>query len=268
MKTILKTLSLIAVFVYPRISQGLETDVSSQIGWDHLKQEWSSDLTSPLSGKAQDLLWIGGGLTLLVVATQNTTAHPLQESWSERKPLGGLSRFGDLSGQMLPNIIYLIGFGAHYYQTDNLDSHRRAWLMAKASAYSGLVTTVLKYSIREPRPDNGNEKNAFPSGHSTSAFAFASVVASEHEWYYGAAGYALATFVAASRINDNRHWLQDVLAGATIGASYGVGLAQKYSPTNKTSHGSSQTQSATESFAFVIPTDDMRGVAGYFATSF
>ncbi len=268
MKEILKTLCLIAIFTYSQISLCLETDVSTQIGWDHLKQEWPSDLTSPLTGQAQNLLWLGGGLTILVVATQNSIAHPLQESWSERKPLGSLSRFGDLSGQMLPNIFYLIGFGAHYYQTDSLDSHRRAWLMTKASAYSGLATTVLKYSIREPRPDNGNERNAFPSGHSTSAFAFASVVASEHEWYYGVASYALATFVAASRINDNRHWLQDVVAGATIGASYGIGLAQKYTPSHKTADDNSSRTTPSESFAFVIPTDDMRGVAGFFATSF
>jgi hypothetical protein len=38
--------------------------------------------------------------------------------------------------------------------------------------------------------------------------------------------YSLAGFVAYSRMNDNQHWLHDVLAGATIGTSYGVGISE------------------------------------------
>lgn len=34
----------------------------------------------------------------------------------------------------------------------------------------------------------------------------------------------MAAFVGFSRINDNAHYLHDVLAGATIGATYGIGV--------------------------------------------
>ncbi len=67
-------------------------------------------------------------------------------------------------------------------------------------------------------------KRSFPSGHTTTAFAFASVVAMEHEWYLGAGAYALASFVAYSRMNDNEHYLHDVAMGATLGTVFGVAL--------------------------------------------
>ena len=100
----------------------------------------------------------------------------------------------------------------------------RSVLMVKSTLYSVFLTSALKYTVREPRPSNGNERNSFPSGHSTTAFAFASVVGAEHEWYWGALAYSLAGLVAFSRMNDNRHYIHDVVAGATIGMSYGLGL--------------------------------------------
>ena len=95
--------------------------------------------------------------------------------------------------------------------------------MLKASAFAGGTTTVLKRVFNERRPDKG-DRLSFPSGHSTTAFAFASVVAMEHEWYYGVSAYSLASLVAMSRINDNVHYLHDVVFGATIGITYGVSL--------------------------------------------
>jgi membrane-associated phospholipid phosphatase len=95
--------------------------------------------------------------------------------------------------------------------------------MFKATAYAAFVTTVIKYAAREPRPNNIQEKNSFPSGHTTTAFAFASVVAVQHEWYWGMLALGGAGLTAYSRMNDGRHFLHDVLAGMTIGTSYGLG---------------------------------------------
>ena len=125
---------------------------------------------------------------------------------------------------MYPNLIY-IGYGL---LSASLGSERgllRAEEMALASAYSGIVTSILKVSFREARPNsNGADKKSMPSGHSTTAFAFAGVVGAEHPWYLAVPAYTLATITAYSRINDNKHYLHDVMAGATIGISYALGI--------------------------------------------
>lgn len=74
----------------------------------------------------------------------------------------------------------------------------------------------LKYTVREKRPDSG-ARNSFPSGHTATAFTGAELVRSEYGWAYGLAAYSVATTVAFMRLYNDRHWLNDVLAGASIG---------------------------------------------------
>jgi membrane-associated phospholipid phosphatase len=60
--------------------------------------------------------------------------------------------------------------------------------------------------------------DAFPSGHATVAFALAACLADEiHRPWATAFLYAGATGTAWSRLNDDKHWLSDVLAGAAVG---------------------------------------------------
>ena len=77
-------------------------------------------------------------------------------------------------------------------------------------------------------------KSSFPSGHATTAFAFAGVIAAEHGWVYGTPAMLLAAFVGYSRINDNQHRTHDVIAGATIGltSAYGIYLAHQKTHTS------------------------------------
>lgn len=56
------------------------------------------------------------------------------------------------------------------------------------------------------------------------AFAFASMVTMEHGYAWGIPAHLAALGIAYSRVNDGRHWLSDIVAGATIGASYGIGV--------------------------------------------
>lgn len=44
--------------------------------------------------------------------------------------------------------------------------------------------------------------------------------------------FTLAGFVAYSRINDNAHYLHDVVGGAVIGTGYGLGLHYLYKDKN------------------------------------
>jgi membrane-associated phospholipid phosphatase len=77
----------------------------------------------------------------------------------------------------------------------------------------------VKRAVRRDRPTG--ECCAFPSGHAASAFAAASVL--ERHLGYRASWPALvaATYVATSRLVDNRHFLSDVIFGAALGEAAG-----------------------------------------------
>lgn len=196
---------------------------SNSFAWD--TTNFKDEAFSPFTTSARNVLMVGTGLTLTVLLLEDSIVDYTQNEVANDKPLGSLSKFGDLSGQLLPNAIYALGQSLAGVNGDP-EGYRRAIGMLKASAYASGVTTALKYTIREPRPINGHkDKNSFPSGHTTTAFAFSGYVLGEHGWAWGTPALALSTFVGISRINDNRHFLHDVLAGATIGLSYGLGIA-------------------------------------------
>lgn len=92
----------------------------------------------------------------------------------------------------------------------------RAAITATAYAAMGIIVNVGKVSFRERRPDS-NARNSFPSGHTATAFMGAELVRQEYGGAYGWGAYTLATGIAALRLYNERHWLNDVIAGAGIG---------------------------------------------------
>lgn len=183
----------------------------------------TQDIASPVSTDAAYSFWAGTAVTTFLLITEDNISDVATENTSNRKPLGDASKFGDLYGQVYPNMIYFAGMGLHGLFSNNRKSYGRAGHMFKATLYSSLAATILKYTLREPRPNASHEKNSFPSGHTTTAFAFATVVASQHEWYWGVLALTGAAVTGYSRMNDGRHFLHDVSAGITIGVSYGLG---------------------------------------------
>lgn len=190
-------------------------------------QQVKNDFTLPLTASS-DFLLTGVAITGGLVLTRDQTVDPLQAETSEEKPMGRYSKFGDMSGQMYPCIFYVAGMQTYSYFASDSTAHDYAALMVKSTLYSSIVTGILKTAIREPRPDNPNELTSFPSAHATRAFAFASTIYSLHGWAWGVPAYTIATAVAYSRMNDNRHYLHDVVAGAIIGMSYGLSLTEQY----------------------------------------
>jgi membrane-associated phospholipid phosphatase len=69
------------------------------------------------------------------------------------------------------------------------------------------------------RPDSSN-RYSFPSGHTAQAFIAAEFMRQEYKdvspWY-GVAGYAVAATTGYLRMYNNKHWFNDVIAGAGIG---------------------------------------------------
>jgi PAP2 superfamily protein len=84
---------------------------------------------------------------------------------------------------------------------------------------SQAFTQGLKYVARRDRPTG--ECCAFPSGHAATAFATASIL-ERHLGYRGAWPTLVgASYVALSRITDNRHFLSDVVFGSALGIATG-----------------------------------------------
>ena len=75
---------------------------------------------------------------------------------------------------------------------------------------------------------NGN--SSFPSGHSTLAFAAATVYAKEYKNIPAIPiiAYSVASLVSLSRITENRHWTTDILAGAALGFLSGTQVVNNY----------------------------------------
>lgn len=84
---------------------------------------------------------------------------------------------------------------------------------------AGLVNAV-KYTVKRERPD-GRAKNSFPSGHTSTAFMCATLLHKEYgetvSPWISVAGYGIAASTGILRVEANRHFCSDVLAGAAIG---------------------------------------------------
>jgi membrane-associated phospholipid phosphatase len=91
--------------------------------------------------------------------------------------------------------------------------------LLRALVVSQALTQGIKVAVRRDRPTG--ECCAFPSGHASASFATASVL-ERHLGYRGAwPTFAIATYVAMSRLHDNRHFLSDVIFGGAVGVSSG-----------------------------------------------
>jgi membrane-associated phospholipid phosphatase len=87
--------------------------------------------------------------------------------------------------------------------------------LVRAQIVSQTVTQAVKFSTHRTRPDGTSL--SFPSGHTASSFATASVVHAHFGLKAAIPAYAMATWVAASRVQMKRHHVTDVIVGASVG---------------------------------------------------
>jgi membrane-associated phospholipid phosphatase len=138
--------------------------------------------------------------------------------------------------------------GAGLYALGRANGQRRVQALGLHSVESMLLADILgggiKFVSGRARPyvdiDNphdyqlfrgfsGDKYRSFPSGHTITAFAFASTVTRETQlwwphsgWYVGTVMYGGATLMGLSRIYNNQHWASDVMGGAAIGTLIGL----------------------------------------------
>lgn len=91
--------------------------------------------------------------------------------------------------------------------------------LIRAAVVSQAFTQAIKYTARRDRPTG--ECCAFPSGHASSSFAAASVLERPLGYRGAWPTLVIASYVAASRLHDNRHFLSDVVFGSALGIATG-----------------------------------------------
>ncbi len=123
----------------------------------------------------------------------------------------------------------MVGFYLYGNIWENEKIERTALLATESFLVTSLFTGAIKLMMGRTRPFDGvsadefdgpsTGNNAFPSGHTSTAFAIATVVTNEYEHVPLAApiSYSLATLTGLSRLNDQKHWASDVFFGAVLG---------------------------------------------------
>lgn len=222
-------LSLFSLLISPfsLFAQGIKDapTINESLG---LGQRFVKELAVPFTTDAKYIL--GGALISagMVYINKGRRTYNKRETFDDAKPFGDYGYVGDILGWGFLNGIYTIGHFINGVYGEDEASLKASEHMFKASLYTLMVTASLKTVIQERRPGYPEDRSSFPSGHSSMSFAFASVVAARHGWAYGSLAYGVASYISISRINDDWHYLHDVLTGMGIGAAYGWGLMYAY----------------------------------------
>jgi len=112
-----------------------------------------------------------------------------------------------------------------------LPAYKDDWAGFQQAGYSIVtatgVSSVGKSLIDAERPDNsGND--SFPSRHTANAFASATTLNIRYGWEVGLPAYGIASLVGIGRVQADKHYWKDVLAGALIGSLAGWGFTDSF----------------------------------------
>ena len=201
----------------------LEKDFFKNI-LDDQKNIW----TAPFHIDGDDAKWIvPGSIGLMALITTDRITGDKIGAVDDRV---GVSKAISHAGSAytlgaVAGTFYLLG-----RKTNDARARETGLLSAEALADGLLVGGGLKVITQRARPAGGRERSeffdggsSFPSGHSTQAWAVATVIASEYHDRRGVqiAAFATATAVSVARFTEGKHYLSDVIAGSALG--YGIG---------------------------------------------
>lgn len=191
----------------------------------------STDLaTTPFSLKDGNLFWTIGiaGAIGLTYAYDGDIRDKLQANRSK-----GLNKATD-AGALIGSPYLHLGAAALVYGggilADSPKWKQSGEMLMEAVILADTATLLIKEGTGRGRPQATNRKDdfrpfqfkadydAFPSMHTASSFALASVVSRTSDSIpIAVLSYTAATFVGFSRMYQNKHWASDVLLAAAIG---------------------------------------------------
>jgi membrane-associated phospholipid phosphatase len=200
--------------------------------------------SSPFRMDVDDAILWGGVLatTAVLIATDEPVYRHFRDLKDESSFIHNASpAFSQLGEFYLPIGIagvYCLG-GLAFDNQHTLDT---GLLGLQAMMHAGIVVQVFKHLFGRTRPfvRNGEDVwygprvafkryqsgfsayDAFPSGHTITAFSLATVIAERSDAFWvDATAYSLAGLCGLSRLTERDHWLSDVFMGAALGISIG-----------------------------------------------
>lgn len=221
-----------------------------------LGSDFKQQFTAPfhLSGKQWGTVGkfalVAGALAFADMPLQKQALKLRNSSGTVRDVSGFVTEFGGLYEG------YTLGALAAYGLIFKNDKVVTTTLLAtQAYITGGAIGTLLKYLTGRQRPSYyGNDSieaeptfhgpfsaagrsykgqtisSSFPSGHTTVAFAAATVFALEYKDkpLIPIIAYSAASLIGISRITENKHWATDVLVGAALGYLSGRQVVNNY----------------------------------------
>ena len=196
----------------------------------NFKDDFAEVLVSPKNWKGRDLLnlsaVLGGGLLLYAFDDDIQQWVRDNNSSSAENISKVVTHFGD--GGFLAGLITALYVSGELSHNNSL--RKTALLGLESWLTTGVIVTSLKIVTGRARPWTGESSHtfhpfsiksgfhSFPSGHVSSAFAVATVIADQSKKVYiDILAYSLATMVAISRVHIDKHWASDTLVGFSIG---------------------------------------------------
>ncbi|MDD8019202.1 MAG: phosphatase PAP2 family protein [Bacteroidota bacterium] len=216
----------------------------------------SEQAQAPFKISNEQAMWIGGGavvtITLITLDQKiDNVFSPLDRHYRfVRRTSPQLTEFGGFRG-----IVATGAFGLYSIIWNDKRAQHTTLLITEALITSGIWTRIGKMIFSRERPSASYEFShqqggewhwftgyfkqgfetpaqwdAFPSGHTATAFAIASVVSEEYSDYALVApiAYTIASGVGVTRLIEHAHWASDVFAGGVIGYLCGKQVARQH----------------------------------------
>lgn len=230
------------IFLFQANGVAAQAD-SVRLNRDYVKSYWTDTrdfVTSPVRWQGKE--WLKFAAFTGTTAALITIDKPVKNLFdkSHNNLIDNVSKYGlEPMGNYYAGAV-VAGFFIHGIFAKNDRSRSTALLAAESFIISGVLVRIPKYLAGRARPNADGASpwdwkgpfngTSFPSGHTTSAFSVASVIAYQYKntpWIPITA-YTLATLTGISRIYDNKHWLSDVFAGAVIGTITGRFICKQH----------------------------------------
>lgn len=237
-----------------------KTKITFPVYWKLMASDLKQQVTSPFYARPRDwaraaaVVAITGGVLLADKPIDRTAVDWRNKSSALVETSKYVTNFGGPY-----EVITLASLGTYGFLFKNEKIKTTTFLATQAYITSAVIFEAAKFLSGRQRPyyyspeshtnaptwhgpfyqfkkdANGNKPDAnsytsFPSGHTTLAFAAATVYAMEYSdrKIVPILAYSAATVVGLSRITENKHWASDVLIGGILGHLIGRQVVNNY----------------------------------------
>jgi hypothetical protein len=208
--------ALAALSAVPRAALGAPPERAS------LPRQALDDLGSLFAPRSVWILATGAAATGLAYAVEDPDAA------ADALDGGGVDALSDV-GNVYGSTYVLGGAALGAWTLGNaFEETRLAWTgrdALEAIALSQAIVAPMKVLVDRERPDG--DQYSFPSGHTANAVCVVPILWRAYGAGVGAAASGLAVCTALGRMEERRHYLSDVVAGATIGFLIGDVIARR-----------------------------------------